>query len=189
MFNRIKVYVLSIVIAFLSIFFVSQVSFAQPYACFPTCDAGDMRFFVFAGPDLSSFIDTRYVFGISSPSSSPTFEIGIFDGDDSEGPGAEEIAPGVFITDWDQGGTSNIIATLYADPTGEGAELVHIAEYSGDGSFGDNMSDPMPDNDWFNRALNNVEEARSENGNFRYTLVLETINSEPGSQNQFKNKN
>ena len=186
MLNRIKVYGLSIAITFLSIFFVSQVSFAQPYACLPTCDAGDIRFFVFAGPDLSSFIETRYVFGISSPASSPTFEIGIFDGDDSEGVGAEEIAPGVFITDWDQGGASNIIATLYADPTGEGAELVHVAEYSGDGNFGDNEFDPMLDNGWFNRTLNNIEAARSENGNFRYTLVVQTISSDPGSQNQFK---
>ncbi len=97
--------------------------------------------------------------------------IGIFDGDDSEGVGAEEIAPGVFVADWDQGGASNIIATLYADPTGEGTELVHVSEYVGDGSSGDNMSDPMPDNGWFSRTLNNIEEARSENGNFRYTLV------------------
>lgn len=145
-----------------------------------------MRFFVFAGPDLSSFIETRYVFGISSPASSPTVEMGVFDGDDSNGPDAEEIAPGVFITDWDQGGVSNIIATLYADPTGEGAELIQIAQWTGDGSSGDNMFDPMPDNGWFTRTVNNPEEARSENGNFRYTFVVETVGSEAGSQNQFK---
>lgn len=186
MLYKIKTCAITIATVFACLLLTSKSSFAQDYSCFPTCSATDMRFFVFAGPGLSSFIDTKFVFAISSPASSRTLEIGIFDGDDSEGPGAEEIAPGVFITDWDQGGAANIIATLYADPQGLGEELIQIARWSGDGSLGDNLSNPMPDNDWFTRTLNNIEAARSANGNFRYTLVIETIESDVGSQNQFK---
>ena len=183
MLSKIKVHALSIAITFLSVFFISQVSFAQPYACFPTCDGGDMRFFVFAGANLNSFIETNYVFGIRSPGNSPTLEIGIFDGDDATG---DEPFPGVFLTDWDFGGASNITATLYADPMGEGAQMVQIAQWSGDGSFGDNTGTPMLDNDWFNITLPNSPAAMTPDGSYRYTLVMESVAPENESINQFK---
>ena len=178
MLNRIKIYGLSLAISFVSVFLISQSSFAQPYACLPTCDAGDARFFVFAGPNLSSFIETRYLFGISSPNDSPNLEIGIFDGDDGTSQGA-------MFSDWDEG-LGTIRVTLFADPLGEGAVTTQLGQWSGDGSFGNNIGNPMPDNGWFNFVVTNAEAARSENGNFRYTLVVDSLNNVPNARNQYK---
>ena len=181
MFEKIKISLIGIMFILISCLFISQASFAQPYSCLPTCDGNDMRFFVFAGSDLSSFIETRYAFGISSPSDSPAVEIGFFDGEDAVDQGG-----GFFVSDWDGTAPANLIATLYADPTGEGDQMIQIAQWSGDGSVGDNAGTRMTDGDWFNVTVDNAEAAISENGNYRYTLVVSASVADPGAINQFK---
>ena len=178
MFSRVKTYTLSSFILLAALFLMTQSGFAQPYACLPTCDI-DGRFFVFAGAGSNSFIEARYVFGISSPGDRPTFEFGIFDGDDAN-------SQGDFFSDWDQGGGAILRATLYVDPTGEGAQVLQVGQWSGDGSFGDNMGIPMPDNGWYDVTLQNTEAARTANGTFRYTLVVDAVNVENMAQNQYK---
>ena len=178
MFSRIRTYTLSSFILLAALFLMTQSGFAQPYVCLPTCPV-DARNFVFAGPDQSSFIENSFVFGISSPDDSPTFEFGIFDGDDGNDQG------GLF-NDWDFGGDATIRATLYADPMGEGAQIIQLGQWSGDGSFGDNTGNPMPDGEWFDIMLTNSEAARSANGSFRYTIVVNVLGVGVGVSNQFK---
>ncbi len=69
---------------------------------------------------------------------------------------------------------------------GIGATDIQLAQWSGDGSFGNNTGTPMPDDDWINFIVPNNEQARGANGNFRYTLVIDSQNTVPLTKNQFK---
>ena len=178
MFFRIRTLAIAIAITVTSLLFISQTTHAQPYACLPTCDGGDVQFFVFAGPNQSSFIETRYVFGISSPSEAENVVLGIFDGEDGTSQGGS-------ISDWD-GDQATLRATLFADPMGVGATDIQLGQWLGDGSSGNNTGNPMPDNDWFEFMIPNSEDARSANGNFRYTLVVDSLDNVPNARNQYK---
>ena len=178
MFYKIRTVAIALAITFTSILLISQSTYAQPYSCLPTCDGGDAQFFVFAGPGQSSFIETRYLFGISSPDGSENVEIGIFDGDDGTSQGGN-------LSDWDEG-PATLRVTIFADPMGVGATDMQLGQWLGDGSSGNNSGVPMPDNDWFDFMIPNDESARSENGNFRYTVVVDSFNNDINARNQYK---
>lgn len=178
MLHRIRTLAMAIAIIFTSVLLISQTTYAQDYACLPTCDGGDVRFFVFAGPGQSSFIETRYLFGISSPDGAENLEIGIFDGDDGTSQGGN-------ISDWDEG-QAILRVTIFADPMGIGATDIQLGQWLGDGSSGNNTGAPMPDNEWFDFMIANDEAARSLNGNFRYTIVVDSFNNVINARNQYK---
>ncbi len=110
MLVRIKTYGVTVAITLVCVLMISQTTYAQPYACLPTCNGGDARFFVFSGPNLSSFIETNYAFGINSPDGATNVELGIFDGDDGTSQGGT-------LSSWDDR-QGNIRMTLYAIPWG-----------------------------------------------------------------------
>ncbi|GJM15383.1 MAG: hypothetical protein DHS20C13_07100 [Thermodesulfobacteriota bacterium] len=146
-----------------------QSAFSQ-YACIPTCDTDDGQFLVLAGIGLSTSNNRDAEFQIVSGAESEFFELGIFDGD------------GTF-TNWDINNAPTFVVLdvlLFADPEGNGtgnSEL--IARWSSNGTFGSNIGDPMPNDDWFIRTLPNSELARTEDGTFSYRLVM--INTNPGA--------
>ncbi|GJM15380.1 MAG: hypothetical protein DHS20C13_07070 [Thermodesulfobacteriota bacterium] len=166
MLNRIKVYGLSIVIAFFSIIFISQVSSAQPYSCIPTCDGNDGKNLVFAGTGNASLTNNETTFLIRSSAGSPTMEFGIFDGDDGTDPNSF----------WDLF-TSPITATLFTDSNGDGVGEIEIGQWEGD---------DMPDNDWFAITVPNSQNAETEDGDFRYILRVEANNEANQSLNSYK---
>ena len=175
MLNRMKVYGLSLAIAFISVLFISQVSFAQPFSCLPTCSEIDSKMFVFIGMNTAGINNTTMNFGITSPAGADTVEIGIFDGDAGD-------------SDWDlnSNGGNEILFTLFADPNGDGTGTLVVAQWSTDGLSGDNIGDPMPNNTWFTRVEQNVQQAISENGDYKYNLFAEIISSFPTDRNSFK---
>ena len=150
---------------------------AQPYVCLPNCATSDARNFIFTGQGQDSFIDNAILFALSSPEGSATIEIGIFDGDDG-------ISQGGVFSDWDLF-ESNIRVTLYADPTGQGEQTIMLGQWSGNGTFGNNNGNPMPDNDWFNIVIINSLQAVSPNGNYRYTLLIDAETVTNQSRNSF----
>ncbi|MGB2692569.1 MAG: IPTL-CTERM sorting domain-containing protein [Thermodesulfobacteriota bacterium] len=174
--KNIKKYTLSIGIVFVSLFFLSQVSSAQPYACLPTCDVTDGEMLALAAMGLSTSNNRNAEFQITSPPGSQTFEIGIFDGD------------GTFAS-WDVNNDPFVILEykLFLDPEGNGTgNSISIAEWSSDGTFGDNIGEPMPNNDWFIRELPNKEQARTADGSFSYRLVMRNLNPNVLGLNGYK---
>ena len=170
MLKRIKVYGFSIAVTFLSLFFMTQISFAG-FACLPSCNILDGRNFIVVGTGQDTLTDNMFIYGLSSPANAPTIEIGIFDGDS--------------LNNWDLG-DSNLRVTLFADPLGDGRGAVMLGQWFGDGIGGDNAGDPLPDNDWFNVTMPNGPEAMSQNGNYRYSLVVEAVVILPNASNSFR---
>ncbi|GJM15377.1 MAG: hypothetical protein DHS20C13_07040 [Thermodesulfobacteriota bacterium] len=170
---RIPIFILSF--AFFSLFFISQISFAQPYSCLPTCSEIDSKMFVFIGDNPNGIQNTTMNFGITSPANANTVEIGIFDGDSAD-------------SDWDlvSGAGINMLFTLFADPVGDGTGTFAVAQWSTDGSAGDNIGDAMPNNAWFTRMVQNVGQAVSENGDYKYNLFVEVNVSSVNDRNSFK---
>ena len=146
-------------------------SIAQDYACLPTCDPLDGRNFVFSGTGQNTLTNNRFVFGLSSPANADSIEIGVFDGEGGN--------------NWDLG-VSNIRIAVFADPMGDGTGLVLLGEWFGDGSAGENIGNPLPDNAWFNITIPNTNQSLSENGNYRYSVVTESIDPAPASLNSFR---
>ena len=150
-------------------------SYAQ-YACLPTCDLNDGEFLALAAMGLSTSNNRDAEFQITSASLNETFEIGIFDGDGSG-------------TNWDINNPPfvNLEYLLYADPQGNGTgNSFLIARWSSDGTFGDNLGEPMPTDEWFIRELPNVPEARTPDGIFSYRLEMINLNPEALGLNGYK---
>ena len=147
------------------------------YTCIPTCDVTDSRFMALSGAGLETANNTDAFFHITSIDGNQEFEIGIFDGDAT--------------TRWDIDNApfAQLEFTLYFDPngngTGEGNGVVYDT-WSSDGTFGDNIGDPMPDNDWFIRTLANDKQARTEQGSFSYVLKVRNLNPGALAVNVFK---
>ncbi|GJM14912.1 MAG: hypothetical protein DHS20C13_02390 [Thermodesulfobacteriota bacterium] len=145
------------------------------FSCIPTCDETDGRMLTFAaGASLQTINNQNVEVRIVSPVGSDTLEIGIFDGD--------TMVPDDF-TYWDkaQGRPAIILDyTLILDPEGTGmGNGTVIATWSSDGSFGDNVGDPMPDNQWFIRELQNSPGAQTEDGSYSYRLEVSIANPDP----------
>ncbi|GJM15378.1 MAG: hypothetical protein DHS20C13_07050 [Thermodesulfobacteriota bacterium] len=143
------------------------------FQCLPTCDVTDGRLFIMAGVGASTINNQDTILGIVTPGSEAMIEIGIFDGDAS--------------TTWDDiGPPTQFEATLMADPLGDGTGLTVLATYSSDGSFGDNIGDPMVDNDWYNITLPNSSAAMNADGNFSYVFMIRNLTPNIEAFNLFK---
>ncbi len=179
MFNKLKTCGVIIAIAFTSFFLISQVSFAQPYACIPTCINDDAKFLIFAaGATLQTINNQNLEVQIRSEENSPTVEIGVFDGD-----AIQEFIVFEDFTWWDRASnrpTVELLFSLFPDPEGNGQGNGNVvATWSSDGSIGDNMGDPMPDNEWFSRVLPNAPGAQTEDGFYSYRLEVSVLNPDP----------
>ncbi|GJM17368.1 MAG: hypothetical protein DHS20C13_26950 [Thermodesulfobacteriota bacterium] len=164
---------LSIFVILVSFFILSfsTISRAQ-YTCLPTCTENDSRFLTFGGQDLDTFVFDTLTFGIGSHSSATRLELGIFDGDS--------------IGLWDGGTGDSFIFSLFADPNGDGTGTLLVGQWSSDGSIGNNIGNPMPDNDWFVINVTNIPEAISESGNYSYHMVVNNTNTTVQVINNYK---
>lgn len=172
-----KQYGLSIAVAFACVLFVSQAAFAQPFSCIPTCDEVDGKMLVLAqGATLQTINNQDVEVGFISVG--PDIEIGIFDGDD-----LQEFVGFFNFTHWDLTEIRPPVVLEYRlilDPGGTGAgNGVIYKTWSSNGTFGDNVGEAMPDNDWFVQVLPNVPEARNASGTYSYRLEVSIFNPDP----------
>ena len=162
---------------FLFLFCITPIKSAySQYACLPTCSVTDGEFLALAAMGLSTTNNRNAEFQITSPGDSRTFEIGIFDGDGN-------------FANWDLGGAPFVILEykLFLDPKGDGSgSPILYATWSSDGTFGDNVGDPMPDNDWFVRTLPNSPQALTQDGSYSYRLEMRNLNSDIVGLNSYK---
>jgi len=164
MLKGIKFYTLSLAIAFISVLFIPQASLAQPYACLPTCSTTDSKFLVLAGIELASLNGTSIAFGIRSPGTSGSVELGVFDGD--QGNLWDLPVPG-----------ADIEVSLFADPNNDGTGNVLVGQWLGA---------TMPDNDWFVINQPNSPQAQTPDGDYIYKLVVRNLAPDVSSNNAFK---
>ncbi len=147
------------------------------FSCLPTCSEIDSKFFVFIGDNPNGVQNQTMNFGITSPASADSVEIGIFDGDSPN-------------SDWDfvvAGPGINMTFTLFADPQGDGTGTLQVAQWSTNGILGDNPGDPMLNNAWFTRVIQNTQQAIAENGDYKYNLFIEIVGATTQSdRNSFK---
>ncbi|HET6387250.1 MAG TPA: hypothetical protein VFJ58_27995, partial [Armatimonadota bacterium] len=142
------------------------------YSYFPTASATDSRMLAIggAGADCLGAIQLNITLGV--PASSPTFELGIFDGDTGKTP-AGTLDPG--SGHWD-GGSTQLMYSLYADPLADGHGTTLLAEWTGNdsnpisGPGWVSSSPTMPDNDWWNVVFLNSPVAQAKSGNYFYDL-------------------
>ncbi len=165
------------VLLFAVLFFIVPIKFAySQYACLPNCDVTDGEMLALAAMGLQTSNNRDAEFQITSPGENDTFEIGVFDGD------------GTF-TSWDVNNAPFVILEfrLFLDPEGDGTgNSLLYAEWSSDGTFGDNIGSPMPDNEWFIRELPNAEQARTGDGSFSYKLQIRNLNPDVIGLNGYK---
>jgi len=173
MLKGIKVYRFSIVITFLSLFFISQASLAQPYVCLPTCSEIDDHFFRLAGINSDTLNNADHIFAITSPGSEAVLEFGIFDGD-SEGFWDPTTLPAEFEL------------ALIADPLGDGTGTTVLGTWSSDGTFGENTGIPMFDNDWFDIIFPHSPLAMNAEGDFSYIVRVRNLIPNLQGGNAFK---
>ncbi len=179
MLNRLKTYAVTITIAFASVFLISQASFAQPYACIPTCSEIDAEFLVFAaGATLQTINNQDLEVQIRSEEGNATFEVGIFDGD-----ALQNAIDFEDFTWWDRVSGRpplELLFSVFQDPEGNGqGNGVVVARWSSQGSAGNNTGQPMPDNEWFSRTLPNDPGAQTEQGFYSYQLVVSVLAPDP----------
>ncbi len=167
----------ALLFVFLFFFCITPIKSAySQYACLPTCSTIDGEFLSLAASGLQTTNNRDAEFQFTSPGDRNTIEIGIFDGD------------GTF-TNWDINNPPFVILEfkLLLDPNGDGSgSPLEYALWSSDGTFGDNIGDPMPNDDWFVRVLTNIEGARTPSGNYSYKLVVRNLNPEAIGSNQYK---
>lgn len=163
---------LGILLVLVSLVILSFSDTSRAYTCLPTCTDNDARFLTFGGQGINSFVFDTISFGIGSRKDAPIVEIGIFDGDSS--------------FRWDSGPEARIEYTLFADPLGDGSGTFQVAQWSSDGSFGNNTGNPMPDNRWFTSTVNNVVEAQAVNGNYLYLMVVTNLDTNLSTVNNYK---
>ncbi len=131
--------------------------------------------FAFSGVGLATTNEDVLQLRVTSPAENAQFEIGIFDGD------ADNT--------WDTvaGVPALLDIEIFLDPNGDGSGATSIGRYSSDGTFGDNIGNPMPDNDWFQVVLNNSPGALNPDGTEHvYKLIITNLNNGISSANTFK---
>jgi hypothetical protein len=103
-------------------------------------------------------------FGIRSPGTSGSVELGVFDGD--QGGSWDLPLPG-----------ADIEVSLFADPNNDGTGNVLVGQWLGA---------TMPDNDWFVINQTNVPGALAADGDYIYKLVVRNLDPGAFSSNSFK---
>ncbi|MBN1922410.1 MAG: hypothetical protein JW892_14275, partial [Anaerolineae bacterium] len=132
---------------------------AGGYTCMPSCGENDGLFFSMPGEDMASFSGESTVIWVSVPGNQVSFEIGIFDGDSGlDTTGNINMNGG----NWDNT-TTETTYTLYADPLRDGKGMQIVGQWRGN-------TDAMPNNAWYNLALNTVPEAMGPSGHYFYRL-------------------
>lgn len=135
------------------------------YTCLPTCGTTDGRFLSLAGMDLQTLAGDRLVLRILLPAGTPSFELGIFDGDSG---GTWDLTPR------SQPGVP-LEYTLIADGDGDGMGPV-AAQWDGS---------TLPDNAWDSMTLPTVAAAQQPSGAFAY--VFEVRSTDPAAVNNWSN--
>lgn len=171
--HSLKLLAFSFVLALCFSFSFSDQSRAD--ACLPTCAINDGRFLTFGGQNAATFVFDLLTFGVGSPAGAGNLHIRIFDGETS----------GL----WDSGNINNLSPleyTLFADPLGDTTGTIALGTWSGDGSSGLNIGNPMPDNDFFDIIIPNAPEAMAESGNFLYRMAVRNVDTNTQSIHNFK---
>ena len=147
------------------------------FRCLPTCSTTDGRFLAIAGANFATLSPPELSLEISVPAGSPSFQIGVFDGD-----GGEYQSDG-FTAYWDSGNTALFEYTLFADPTADatGTDSVDLAP--GQPII---FSNTMPDNDWASFTVPTGPEAISPSGNYFYVLRIRLTDPSETTLNSFK---
>jgi len=151
--SHIRTHLAFAIITFFIAFFTSNTLDAQ-YTGFPSLDETDGKFLSIAGNDVSGGIHNQTVYlWIRVPGDQTSFEIGIFDGDQG----------GYWDITWDNPDVSNW--RLFYDPDKDG---------NGNGQVGNWDSSDMElyDNTWYTRFYTTSDNARDNDGNFLYLLIV-----------------
>lgn len=165
---------LATVLGALSAFGVAQAQpGTAPFAAFPTQSVKDGRFLGFACAGLSTMEQSMRV-DLAAPAETTAWNLDLFDGETGG-------ADGLGKKHWDLG-TRSLKFSLYADPlrSGSPAPEDRIGVWYGnganptDGALWTASAASMPDNGWWALTVTATADARGANGNYFYSLVIET---------------
>jgi hypothetical protein len=132
------------------------------YNCFPSCSETDARFVTLGtGAGLSSTYGSAVSFMFLVPSSRPSFDVGIFDGDN-----------GGY---WDMEGQCMVDYAVYALP-----------RHTGDLPVADRHCVDMVDNGWYDFTIDTAGNVPASDGNYQYELVVTALNPTPMTCSGFK---
>jgi hypothetical protein len=144
------------------------------YTCLPSCAPDDGKFLAISNLGMSTFAGEKVVVWVGVPGNKTSFDLGIFDGDSGkDSTGKINFTMG----NWDDGVTEATY-TLYADPLKDGKGTTAVKTWRGN-------TDAMPNNDWFNQTINNVEAAKAPSRHYFYRLEIVQATVGRGS-NAFK---
>jgi hypothetical protein len=136
------------------------------YTCLPTCamtngNPEDGKFLLISNLGAETFASEKVVVWVGVPGNKASFELGIFDGDSGkDSTGKVNFTAG----NWDDGITE-VVYTLYADPLKDGKGTTVVKTWRGN-------TDAMPNNDWFNQIVDNVEAAKAPSRHYFYRLEV-----------------
>ncbi|HBL30713.1 MAG TPA: hypothetical protein DD490_28080, partial [Acidobacteria bacterium] len=146
--------------------------------CFPSCSATDARFLTIAtGTGLVTLSDETLVVQLAVPAGSPSFTLGVFDGDSGG-------VDGGGVAHWDFPTNPATLPnptpysyTLTADPLADGSGTTVVATYS---------SLSMPNNAWVDFTIPTSAAAEAPSGNYFYQLEIKLLDNTLPSFNSFK---
>ncbi len=147
-------------------------------SCMPTCSETDGRFLVLAGSDMASFAGFKNTAWVSVPKGAASFTLSIFDGDSGQNNSGATIW---WEGNWDTT-VSNVTYTLYADLLRDGSTSTVVGTWS---------SAQMPNNTWYDIAIDNVQGAMAESGDYlyRFEATLDEPNLYGASNFKLKSPN
>lgn len=158
------------------------------YSYFPTAAVNDGRMLCLAGRPLGTMAGAAVEMRIGTASGSPSFEIGIFDGDTGKDASGQVVDPG---GSWDAGG-AELEYTVYADPQGDGTGTFAVGRWFGNrtnATSGTNWTASaatMPDDAWWSVTINTTAAARAPSGHYFYRLVVRLLDPEAPVLSNFK---
>lgn len=168
-----RLYTKSILTSLSLALIILSISATQSHSisCMPTCSTTDGRFLsVTEGAGFSTLTPAVMNMRIIIPAGTPSFKLGIFDGDHLNGANNE--------FHWDNGDfpvSAVFRYTLKIDPDRDNNGLTMFEV----------LSDDLLDNDWVEFDVSNHPLAIDENGDHVYTFTIANING-ISSSNQFK---
>ncbi|HBL26475.1 MAG TPA: hypothetical protein DD490_06540, partial [Acidobacteria bacterium] len=148
------------------------------FKCFPSCSATDGRFLTIAtGTGLVTLSDESLTVQLAVPAGSPSFSLGVFDGD-SGGVDGSGVAHWDFPTSPTTAPNPTPYSyTLTEDPLADGTGATVVASYS---------SLSMPNNAWIDFTIPTSPTAQAPSGNYFYRLEINLLSNTLPSFNSFK---